>query len=172
MLAIVFVVLAIVLRFLPHVFNLTPVTGALLFFGANQPRKRAWMPLLAMIASDLLLNWKYGYALGWEMLPTFAYYAGVLLLGGAIRDHQRPLVLAGSAMGSSVAFFLISNGAVWAFGTMYPHSLAGLVSCYAAGIPFYRGTFAGDLLFTAVFFGMAYALRSMKQAEPTGAAAA
>jgi len=32
--------------------------------------------------------------------------------------------------------------------------LAGLGQCYAAAIPFYRNQFAGDLIFTAAFFGI------------------
>jgi hypothetical protein len=37
---------------------------------------------------------------------------------------------------------------------MYPKSLAGLMTCYAAGLPFFRHTVAGDMLFTALAFGL------------------
>jgi hypothetical protein len=41
---------------------------------------------------------------------------------------------------------------VWATGTMYPKSWAGLLTCYDAGIPFFRSTVESDLLFTAAMF--------------------
>jgi len=47
------------------------------------------------------------------------------------------------------------------------------MTCYAAGVPFFRRGLAGDMLFTAVMFGLpaatAVAVRSLK---PHGAAAA
>ena len=59
----------------------------------------------------------------------------------------------GSALAGSVSFFLISNFAVWAAWDMYPRTVAGLMACYEAGIPFFRHAVVGDLLFTAVMFG-------------------
>jgi hypothetical protein len=37
---------------------------------------------------------------------------------------------------------------------MYPRTLAGLVSCYAAAIPFYRN----DVLSTAIVAGLAFGI--------------
>ena len=57
---------------------------------------------------------------------------------------------------------------------MYPKNLSGLMTCYAAGLPFFRRGFAGDMLFTAAMFGLpaiaALVARSMH--KPHGAAAA
>jgi hypothetical protein len=50
------------------------------------------------------------------------------------------------------SFFIVSNYAVWAGGTMYPPTLGGLMTCYAAGIPFY----GNDLLSTAIVAGLAF----------------
>jgi hypothetical protein len=50
------------------------------------------------------------------------------------------------------SFFLISNYSVWVGGTMYPRTLAGLATCYAAAIPFYRN----DMLSTAIVAGLAF----------------
>ena len=36
---------------------------------------------------------------------------------------------------------------------MYPQTVAGLVTCYVAGIPFYETMLIGDLLYTLVLFG-------------------
>jgi hypothetical protein len=57
---------------------------------------------------------------------------------------------------------------------MYPKTWSGLVSCYVAALPFFRRGLAGDLLFTAVMFGLpaiaAMVARSIH--KPHGAAAA
>jgi len=37
---------------------------------------------------------------------------------------------------------------------MYPHTLAGVINCYAAGIPFYWRTLASDIVFSGVLFGL------------------
>jgi hypothetical protein len=49
---------------------------------------------------------------------------------------------------------LLSNFGVWAGGTMYPKTIEGLMICYAAGIPFLKGTLLGDLFYSGVLFGM------------------
>ena len=58
---------------------------------------------------------------------------------------------AGVVLGPT-SFWLISDYAVWAGGNMYPHTLSGLATCYAAAIPFYRN----DLLSTAIVAGIAF----------------
>jgi hypothetical protein len=47
---------------------------------------------------------------------------------------------------------VVSNYGVWAGGIMYPHTLGGLATCLAAGLPFYRN----DLVSTAVVAGLAF----------------
>ena len=61
----------------------------------------------------------------------------------------------GVAFGGGLMFFLVSNFGSWVEKALphYEHSLRGLIDCYVAAIPFYRGTFLGDVVFTAVFFG-------------------
>ena len=56
-------------------------------------------------------------------------------------------------MGASTLFFLVTNFGVWAGGTMYEMSFAGLVTCFVAAIPFYGYSLAGDLAYTLLFFG-------------------
>jgi hypothetical protein len=60
-------------------------------------------------------------------------------------------VAAGALLGPT-SFWIISDYAVWAGGTMYPHTMAGLGACFAAAIPFYRN----DLVSTAIVVGLAF----------------
>jgi hypothetical protein len=170
MLAYLFVVVAVALRFHPHPLAFTPVAAALLYFGARQPRSRMWIPVAALVASDVVLTrFSYAYPLSADHFVTWAWYAAIVLLGGALCAKASPLQLAGAALGTSVSFFLVSNFAVWAVWNMYPKTAAGLATCYAAGLPFFRNEVAADLLFTAVMFGIG-ALVSQRRAEQRVAA--
>jgi len=65
------------------------------------------------------------------------------LLGRLAKDKlKRQLILLPIASG---LFFLVSNFGVWYF--WYPHTWAGLFSCYLLAVPFYRNTMLGDFVF-------------------------
>src|SRR5271169_5478204 len=82
MLAYIFVLLAVAVRFIPHPWMFTPVTGSLLFFGARGSRRQLWIPFVLLATSDVVLTkFVYGYPFSWDYLVTFAWYAGVLWLG-------------------------------------------------------------------------------------------
>ena len=163
MLAYLFVLLAIAVRFLPfagplnilpHAWHFTPVAASLLFFGARGSRRQMWIPLALFAAADVILTkFIYSYSLSWDHLVTFAWYAAILWLGTNLREKSGPVRVVGAALASSISFFLISNFAVWAaWPQMYPRSLNGLMMSYAAGLPFFRGTVESDLFFSIAFF--------------------
>jgi hypothetical protein len=155
MLAYLFVVLAVVLRFLSLPVAFTSTAAPLLYFGARQPRRRMWIPLALLMAADVVLTTLvYSYPLSADHLVTWAWYAAVLLLGGKLKENASALRIGGAALAASVSFFLLSNFAVWAVWAMYPKTLAGLGACYLAAIPFFRHSLAGDLVFTVAFFGI------------------
>ena len=165
MLAYLFVVVAAALRFLPHPFSVTPLWAALLFFGARAPRRRMWIPLLMVAGADLLLTFfVYGYAFPADHLVTWAWAAGILLLGGALRENAGPLRLVGAALATSVSFFLVTNFAVWVVWDMYPKTLDGLLACYVAAIPFFRNQPVADLVFTFAMFATPSAIAALKRA--------
>lgn len=163
MLAYLFVILALAVRFLPHPFMFTPVTGSLLFFGARGSRRQLWVPWLLFAVSDVVLTkFVYGYPFTWDHLVTFGWYAGMLWLGTQLHERQRPLPVIGAALAGSVSFFLLSNFAVWAaWGDMYPRTFSGLMTCYAAAIPFFRNALEGDLLFTCAMFATSVVLHHL-----------
>ena len=163
MLAYLFVIIAVAVRFLPHPFAFTPVGASLLFFGARGPRRHLWLPLALLAASDVILTTLfYRYPFTWDHFVTFAWYAGMLWLGTTLRQNSGALKIMGSALGGSIVFFLVSNFAVWAaWGDLYPMTFAGLITCYAAGLPFFRRAVEGDLLFTAAMFATPVILQSL-----------
>lgn len=159
MLAYIFVLFAVAVRFMPHPLAFTPVGAALLFFGARGARQWMWIPLALMAASDVVLTVVvYRYPFSWDHFVTWAWYAAMLWLGSTLRKNRSVVRILGAALAGSISFFLISNLAVWAAWDMYPHNVAGLLTCYEAGLPFLRRGLEGDLLFTSVMFAAPVAL--------------
>lgn len=153
MLAFLFVLIAAAMRFLPHPWGFTPVAASLLFFGARGPKGKMWMPLLLLAASDLYLTKVvYAYPFTGDHYVTWAWYAAILWLGTRLGEKIGPLRVIAAALASSVSFFLVSNFAVWTTGIMYPRTLSGLVTSYLAGLPFFRRSVEGDLLFACLMF--------------------
>jgi hypothetical protein len=48
----------------------------------------------------------------------------------------------------------LSDFALWATTAMYPHTAAGLESCYVAALPFYGNDLISTALVAAVLFGL------------------
>jgi len=177
MLAYLFVIFAVLARmpFMPHPWNFTPVAAALLYFGARGSRRQLWVPFALLAASDVILTkFVYSSQFSWDHFVTWAWYAAILLLGTQLRENSSWRRVGGAALASSVSFFVVSNFAVWACWNMYPKTLPGLMTCYAAGLPFFRRGLAGDLLFTAVMFGLPAVATVVARSihKPQGAAAA
>jgi len=164
-------------RLVPHMNNFAPI-GALALFGGAIFTRKGWgiaLPILAYVLSDFVLSLtNVGYPFlndkGFLFQRVFDYGAMVLisLLGMRLRGLTSSTAtyakVGGSAFLSSGIFFLISNFAVWFSGiifggeSMYSSDAFGLIHCYQMGLPFYKGTFYGDLLYSGLFFGAYYAL--------------
>jgi hypothetical protein len=165
MLPFLIVIAAVIFRFLPHEFNFAPLGAALLFFGAKMPRNQAWMALGLVAVSDVILTkFVYAYPFTADHLVVFAWYIAIVMFGSLLRDNETPLKLAGASLFCSTSFFVASNFAVWAFSDMYAKTLEGLGTAFVMAIPFFRNTFMGDMLFTAVFFGTPVLITGVQRA--------
>ncbi len=164
MLAYLFVILAVAVRFLPHTFHFTPVGASLLFFGAKQPRKYMWFPVVAFALSDVALNrFVYHYPVSLETFSSTIWYALAVIIGSLLKQKHDMLRVAGASLVGSVSFFIISNFAVWLGWTMYPKSVAGLVACYVAAIPFFQRTVTSDMIYTLAIFAAPLAIEVMRR---------
>lgn len=143
------------LRLLPHPPNFTPLAAIALFGGALFPTRASAfiVPLGTMLLSDVVLAiTTYGWG-GLGVMPfVYTSFALTVCLGRCIR-RPRPLSVAGASLGSAVLFYLITNLGVWLSGQMYPATLQGLADCYAAAVPFFRNTVAGDVFYASLLFG-------------------
>jgi hypothetical protein len=138
---------AVVLRLLPHPANVVPITAMALFGGAYLDKKYAlFVPFVAMFVSDLFLGFH----------ATILYVYGSFLLIGLIgiwlRNHKNIKHVIGASLLSSSLFFLISNFGVWMQGA-YARDITGLFQSYVMGLPFFRNSLIGDLLYVGLFFG-------------------
>jgi hypothetical protein len=151
------VALDIAARLLPHEPNFTPLAASALFAG-TMLRTRALafvVPLAAMLISDAII--------GFDSRPlTFVIYA-LFMLPAAVAylptRLREPGMFAPVIVAYSLLFFVVTNFAVWATTAMYPHTLAGLATCYAAALPCLPQTVVGDLFWAAVLFGGAALLK-------------
>jgi hypothetical protein len=147
------------LRLIPHPYNFAPVTALALFGGAHFDRK--WwafaVPLAAMMLSDFLLELLFGAGFHSQMPIVYLSFAAIVCLGFVVRGRRRALPVVTASLSASLLFFLATNFGVWAFDGLYPQTPAGLLACYAAALPFFGATIAGDLFYTVVLFG-AFAL--------------
>ena len=157
------ILVGIVSRLVPHPWNATPLT-AIALFGGTYCAKR-WsilLPLGIVAISDLFLGWHATIPFTWSACAATGLLAWWL--------RARPSagrIIAGSLLGS-VIFFLVTNFGVWAAQTLYPKTVSGVWECYVAGIPFFRNALVGDLIYTAVLFGM-YATIAALGVVPAGA---
>lgn len=141
-------------RLLPHAPGFLPVAASGLFAARvlRLPALAVVVPVLGMILSDVALpgeDWRI-QAVG------FAAIAIPAVAGIATRRWSGVLPTVATMAASSVLFWLLSNGAVWAFSGMYPVTLPGLTECYVLALPFLEKTMLGDLFWTGVLFGGAW----------------
>ena len=148
--ALLFVLIGVSLRLLPHPPNFTPILAIALFGGVYLSRKIAFvLPILAMAISDIFIGY-YGVVL---MILVYGTFLLSVVLGFWLKKHKKWYTVGGSAILSAVLFFLVTNFAVWAFTPWYAKTLSGIIQCYVMAIPFFRNTLLGNLFYVTVFFG-------------------
>lgn len=143
------ILIAAMSRLIPHPPNFAPIAAMALFAGAHFADRRATflVPLAAMLLSDLVLG-LHG------LIPVvYGSFTAIAFLGLLLRGRVRPGTVAAAALGGSLLFFLTTNFGVWALGSTYPKTSAGLVACYVAALPFFGNTLRGDMFYAAALFG-------------------
>ena len=138
--------------------NLSVIGGLGLFAAA---RLGFWPAVgftaLALGMKDLGIYLQYG----WPPAPLSWLDFGVYVVLGwlFLRRTESPVKIGAAALSASLLFFLLSNFGSWLGQALpYGYSFAGLLDCYAAAVPFYRGTLVGDLVFAGGLFAAHAAL--------------
>lgn len=143
-------------RLMPHSPNFVPITALALVGGLYLPRKMAYIvPLAAMLVSDIFIGF-------YHPLIMISVYGCLLLatyMGTWAKKHKNIGTIIGITFASSILFYLATNTMVWAFGALYPRTLAGLLESYTLALPFFRNSLLSDFFYTGVLVGGIEAVR-------------
>lgn len=137
----------------------SPVIAIALFAGfiIKQKDLSFVLPLLALFISDAVIQFLYSQ----ELFPYAGFYAGqwknylillsATLLGWLLKGRSYGSLFAGGIAAPTV-YFLVSNFMVWQVSAevVYAKNIGGLMTCYEAGLPFYRNSLVATLLFLPV----------------------
>lgn len=172
-LVIIFAVIAVVTRFLPHPANFAPMVGVSIFLAYHLKNKWSGLALSIFLwwASNLIMN-NIIYS---AYFPTFSWLGGSFLAVAisliiihflsqfTLKNIKFSNQLVTSIIGSTI-FFVITNFSVFYDSNLYSQDLAGLSTCFLAAIPFFKMSLLGDLFYTTVMFGAYnYFLSTTKQ---------
>ncbi|MBI5530437.1 MAG: hypothetical protein HY918_02965 [Candidatus Doudnabacteria bacterium] len=162
------IILAVASRFVPHMPNVGLITALAMFSAANMDwKKSVGITLAARFISDIFLGF-FAWPL---MVAVYAAHLVGILFGVWIKNSTSPALRASSphkgrdgermqyrwvkiifsSLASSAIFFLVTNFAF--LYAEYPHNFAGVMLAYANGLPFLRGTMAGDIAYSLLLFG-------------------
>ena len=149
-------------RIIPHIPNFTPL-GAVALFGASYFKNKIHafiIPIASLWISDLIINnyvikgfyeefvWLYdGFLFQYISFIVITYF-GIITL-----KKINYFKIFGIAVTSSIIFFLITNFGVWLTSNFYPKNILGIITCYTAALPFYKGTLSGFLFYSMFLFG-------------------
>lgn len=161
LLVLVLIILTAVMRFFPLGWNINPI-GAIALLGGfffKDIKKAILIPLACLFAGDLLLHINFltggsewpGFYPG--IAATYIGFALMTLVGRNLIKSPKWLNIWSATLVGAVVFFLASNFGVWMTGQMYPLTASGLLASYAAGIPFFKASLLGDLVYTTALFG-------------------
>ncbi len=134
----------------------SPVIAIALFAGFIIKHKDMsfMMPLLALFISDAIIhllyktgNFEYAGFYGGQW-KNYLLILSATLLGWVFKGKSYTGLVAGGIIAPTV-YFLASNFMVWQASTeaVYAKSFNGLMTCYEAGLPFYRNSLAAMLVF-------------------------
>lgn len=144
------VFVAAAVRLIPHPPNFAPIAAMALFGGAYFSKKSFAfaVPLAAMFLTDAIIGFHS------SMWIVYVSFAVIVLIGMVLLKKVSVKNVIAASVTASLSFFIITNFGVWAFGTMYPKNIAGLIECYIAAIPFIQNTLIGDLFYSGIMFGI------------------
>ncbi len=138
--------------FIPHIWNFTAVGALAIFAGAQFGDKRLAfiMPLAAMAVSDIFLG--NGFS-----LLVYTGFIAMVACGFLVRNKINTLNVVLASFISASVFYLITNFAFF-YPTTYPQNLTGILASYTAALPFFRNMLIGNLVYSAVLFGVFHLL--------------
>ena len=145
-------------RLLPHAYGFLPIAASGLF--AARVLRLPALAIVVPVAAMSISSWLAFGQDDWRVaLIVYVAISIPAIVGILSRGKLGAVGTVAIMLPCSLAFFALSNFAVWAFSGMYSLDLAGLTQCYVAALPFLQYTVAGDMFWTAVLFGGYWAIQ-------------
>jgi hypothetical protein len=142
--------------------NFVPLAAIALCSAAYFPKKYKFsVPLLTLLISDAVINFRYGAPLLDSQIVVRYVALAVVGCAGLLLQNRTSLktLLPASIVGSTF-FYVITNAFSWLSDPGYAKNLAGLIQALTTGLPsysatpswmFFRNSLISDLLFTLLF---------------------
>lgn len=137
--------------------NFMPLTAIAFASSACLDRRRDWLvPVLMLVASDVLLNVHYGEAaIGSWTVVSLLCLTLFALAGRWVTGRRSVLLLVCGSLACTLVFYLVSNTVCYVVSPDYPPGFAGWVQALTVGLPgypptwmFLRNSLIGDLSYT------------------------
>ena len=148
----------------------SPVIAIALFSGfiIKQKDMSFLLPLMALFVSDAVIQFLYSQ----DLFPYAGFYSGqwknylillvATLIGWTLKGRSSSSLIIG-AIAAPTVFFLLSNFGVWMSSTetTYSKDFTGLITCYTAGLPFYKNALMATIVFLpGILFAYNYLTRN------------
>lgn len=155
--ALFWLTMALSARLLPHPPNLSPYASLVMLMGCQLSRRSA---ILLTFASLMISDVVFALFLHEPVFGSWSLftYSGFLLIAfasshylDARRSFRR---IAGFSLSAVLLYWLWTNFGTWLATPLYPHTTAGLMACFVAGLPFLHMSLLAALIFEPLFFAL------------------
>lgn len=139
--------------------NFMPLTAIAFSSSACLGRRQDWLvPVLMLVASDIVLNVRYGEAaIGSWTIVSLLCLTMFALAGRWATGRRSVLLLVCGSLACTLVFYVVSNTVCFAVSPDYPPGVTGWVQALTVGLPgypptwmFLRNSLIGDLSYTLV----------------------
>lgn len=165
----VLVLLAVVLRLVPHLPNFAPMGAASIFAGAKlRVRNVLLFTLFSAALTDYLLlyinpfsekvfdfNAVHPISMMFHATTFFVWGSFMIsgLLGLSLRGATNYKKVFMVSVISALQFYIVTNFGVWAMGA-YSRDLSGLMQSYVMALPFLKWTLLSEIFYSMTFFAL------------------
>jgi len=129
-------------RLIPHPPNFTSLIALSFYIPAIFGMRYIAIIIFSFAITDLIL--------GFHSLLFFTW--GSIIIIGIISKYFFKNIT-GRILGTltgAIIFFIITNFAVWASGSIYDFTLISLINCYVLAIPFFYNTILSTILYSLI----------------------
>lgn len=164
LLSVVFGLISVIWRLVPHTENISPVLSLVTVLGLCSAAAW-WVPLVILTPLVLVDVWTGFHPVLWSVyFCYFIFYFWTKVVSSKDSfSFNQGVKFVGLNTFQVLFFFIVTNFAHWILTSMYDKSWVGLLQCYAMALPFLKAQTLGTLIFSSLaFFGVALQSEHMR----------